>query len=51
MTPAPISENTFTDDQVEAGGRYQYAVTALDRTGNESGRSEVLTETGKGAGS
>ncbi|NMD10018.1 MAG: fibronectin type III domain-containing protein [Acidobacteria bacterium] len=51
MTPAPISENTFTDDQVEAGGRYQYAVSALDRTGNESGRSEVLTETGKGAGS
>jgi fibronectin type 3 domain-containing protein len=29
----------FTDSKVEAGQRYRYVVTAIDRTGNESGRS------------
>jgi hypothetical protein len=44
LTPAVIPENTFTDGAVEKGLRYDYAVSAVDRAGNESPRSAVLTE-------
>ena len=51
LTPEAIYENTFTDNRVKSGRDYQYAVTAVDQAGNESPRSEALTETGKDAGS
>lgn len=51
LTPAAIGENTFSDEHIESGQRYEYAVTAVDRAGNESARSEALTEIIKDAGS
>ncbi|MBN1937978.1 MAG: fibronectin type III domain-containing protein [Candidatus Aminicenantes bacterium] len=48
LTPEPIVENTYTDKSVEGGHRYEYAVTAVDAAGNESGRSDALTEVIKG---
>lgn len=50
LTPAAIPENMFTDTAVEKGVRYDYAVSALDRAGNESPRSSVLTEIIKDSG-
>jgi hypothetical protein len=50
LTTAAIAENTYTDTTVESGHRYEYAVTAVDGAGNESARSESLTETIKGGG-
>jgi len=44
LTPQAIMENTFTDTTVERGHRYEYAVSAVDAAGNESARSESLTE-------
>ncbi|MGB8952312.1 MAG: hypothetical protein WCC06_06570 [Candidatus Aminicenantales bacterium] len=44
LTPEPILENTFTDTAVEKGRRYEYAITALDRSGNESQKSEPVVE-------
>jgi hypothetical protein len=44
MTAAVIAENTFSDDRIESGRRYAYVITAVDTAGNESPRSEVLTE-------
>jgi hypothetical protein len=50
LTPASIPENTFSDTAVEKGVRYDYAVSAVDRAGNESLRSAVLTEIIKDSG-
>ena len=50
LTLQAITENTFTDKTIESGHRYAYAVTAVDAAGNESARSEVLTEIIKDAG-
>jgi hypothetical protein len=50
LTPAAIGENTFSDEHIESGQRYEYAVTAVDQAGNESARSEALTEIIKDAG-
>jgi hypothetical protein len=47
VTEAPIAETTYTD-QVAAGGRYEYAVQAVDRAGNASGRSDPVEETARG---
>lgn len=44
LTSGPIAENTFSDDRVESGRRYVYAVTAVDKAGNESARSETAAE-------
>jgi hypothetical protein len=44
LTPNVITENTFSDDKIERGHRYSYAVTAVDLKGNESPRSEALSE-------
>jgi hypothetical protein len=44
LTPEPLLENTYTDTAVEKGGRYDYAVTAVDRAGNESPRSPAVAE-------
>lgn len=35
----PIDAPTYSDRAVDAGKKYSYAVTAIDKTGNESGRS------------
>lgn len=42
----PIAETgtpTWTDTNLEAGKRYRYAITAVDRLGNESGLSPIGT--------
>jgi predicted small lipoprotein YifL len=44
LTPQPILENTHTDTSVEKNKRYEYAITALDRSGNESSKSETVSE-------
>jgi hypothetical protein len=35
----PDTASSFSDSKVEKGARYEYAITALDATGNESRRS------------
>lgn len=44
LTPQPIRENAFNDTTVEKNRRYRYAVTAIDMSGNESPKSEGVTE-------
>ncbi len=39
LTPQPIVENVFLDASSLAGGVYVYSVSAVDQSGNESGRS------------
>lgn len=41
---ARIARTTFQDDNVVAGTRYYYYVTAVDAAGNESPPSEVVSE-------
>jgi hypothetical protein len=36
---------TFRDERVQVGKRYFYQITALDTAGNESARSETMSET------
>lgn len=38
--PGEIEPPSFRDAQVQSGRRYRYAITAVDRLGNESARSE-----------
>lgn len=45
LTPEPITANTFQDSSVEAGKTYFYFVTAIDKFGNVSEGSEVVSET------
>lgn len=44
LTPDPIKERAYTDRAVEKGRMYAYAVTALDRSGNESRLSKILID-------
>jgi len=44
LTPQPIRGNAFSDTGVEMNKRYDYAVTALDKAGNESSRSKSVSE-------
>ena len=44
LTQDPIRENTYTDTTVEKNKRYYYAITAQDINGNESQRSEPISE-------
>jgi len=44
LTEQPFSENTYTDRTVEKKRRYYYAITAQDRFGNESEKSEIVSE-------
>jgi len=44
LTPVPIPGNTFADPSAKKGKRYEYAVSALDKTGNESARSVPVAE-------
>jgi len=40
----PHPPTSFTDDRVQIGKRYYYKLTAVDRFGNESQRSEAVSE-------
>jgi hypothetical protein len=44
LTPDPIKEAAYNDRAVERGKRYTYAVTALDTAGNESPKSETISD-------
>lgn len=44
ITPELLLTPTFRDTSVTPGKRYTYRVTASDRAGNESARSEPVTE-------
>jgi len=48
LTAKPILENSFADQDVEKGRRYDYAISSIDRTGNESARSAAASEVIKG---
>lgn len=45
LTPELLTENTFQDKRVEAGRKYFYYLTAVDRFGNVSAASEIVSET------
>ncbi len=40
----PILENTYTDTSVEKNIRYYYAITSMDKAGNESQKSKTISE-------
>jgi len=44
LTQQPIRENAYNDTAVEKNKRYYYAITAQDRLGNESPKSESVSE-------
>jgi len=50
LTPGPVPENAYTDTSVEKGKTYVYAVSALDKTGNESAKTESRPVSLKGNG-
>jgi fibronectin type 3 domain-containing protein len=41
----PVDTPNFSDRTVEIGKKYSYAITSIDRTGNESARSAVVEVT------
>src|ERR1043166_161157 len=45
ITPAGFDRTTFTDTNVEAGRTYYYYVRAVDKAGNRSEPSKVVSET------
>lgn len=45
LTPELLTTNTFQDTRVESGKTYFYYITASDKTGNVSDRSDVVSET------
>ena len=40
----PFLENTYTDSSVEKSIRYYYAITSMDKAGNESQKSDIISE-------
>ncbi len=40
LTDKPIKRTTYSDETVKQGMTYYYAITAVDKSGNESGRSK-----------
>lgn len=40
----PFLENTYTDSSVEKNIRYYYAITSVDKAGNESQKSNIISE-------
>lgn len=44
INPQLLKAPSYRDENVLPGNRYQYAVNAVDVRGNQSGRSEVATE-------
>lgn len=47
LTEAALRETNFVDRAVQAGKRYAYAVSALDKVGNESRRTKPANETAR----
>ncbi len=45
LTTEPLTTNTFQDTRVESGKTYFYYLTAIDKAGNVSEPSEVVSET------
>lgn len=45
LTPDLLTSNTFQDTRIEAGKTFYYYVTAVDKFGNQSPPSEVVSET------
>lgn len=45
LNERPLDRTTFRDDRVRTGTKYFYRVSAVDRYGNESAQSEVVSET------
>lgn len=45
LTPEALTTNTFQDPKVESGKTYYYYLTAIDKFGNISEPSEVVSET------
>jgi hypothetical protein len=45
LTDKPVTRTTYRDDRVRVGARYSYRITAVDRYGNESQPSAVVSET------
>ncbi len=50
LTLQPVQENAYNDTRVEKNKRYDYAITAQDKSGNESPKSEIVSETIKDKG-
>jgi hypothetical protein len=50
LTPGTLPENAYTDTSVEKGKTYVYAVSALDKNGNESAKTESRPVSLKGNG-
>jgi fibronectin type 3 domain-containing protein len=44
LTAEPVQTPAFRDTRVEPGKTYFYSVSAVDRRGNESARSEEASE-------
>lgn len=44
LTPELIVENAYTDATIEKGRRYRYAISSVDRSGNESPRTEAVAD-------
>jgi hypothetical protein len=44
LTGRPVAENTYSDASAVTGVRYEYAVSAVDKAGNESARSVPVAE-------
>ena len=44
LTQEPIKANNFTDTEVEKNSRYYYAITAQDIFGNESPKSDIVSD-------
>jgi len=40
----PFLDNTYTDTSVEKNIRYYYAITSMDKAGNESEKSDIISE-------
>ena len=40
LTDKPLNRTTFSDETARAGATYYYTITAVDKSGNESGRSK-----------
>jgi len=45
LTASPVPESTYTDKSVEKNVTYEYAITSVDTSGNESPKSAIVEET------
>jgi hypothetical protein len=47
LTPQPIRETRYVDATAQPGVQYVYVVVAVDKSGNRSGNSNMVTETAR----